>query len=330
MCGDYRPLNAVTPQDRYPMPTPEEIFDSIGDSKVFSILDLRQGFNQIMVAEADRKKTAFHGSRQLWEWHVMPFGMKNAPVTFQRVMDIVLQGLNHHKCYIDDILIHSLDFDEHLIDLESLFIRLREVKLKCHPSKCDLASDTVVYLGHRIIPNGIMPHEAKVIAILCIPVPADLAHLRGFLGLCNYYRIYIFEFSRVAHPLYLLLKKDATWEWLEACDEAFETLKKGLSSYPVLRRPDFHRPFILHTDWSCLGIGAVLAQCEEGQHEHVVAYASRSNNKAESNYSSYEGECLAVVWSVVHFCPYLYGRRFTLYTDHQPIKWLMGTDKLTG
>ena len=169
------------------MPTPEEIFDSIGDSKIFSILDLRQGFNQIMIAEADRKKTAFHGSRQLWEWNVMPFGLKNAPVMFQRVMD----------------------FDYHIGDLEALFLRLRSVNLRCHPSKCDLESETVVYLGHRIIPNGLMPHEAKVQAIMRIPVPTDVPHLRGFLGLSNYYCTFIYEFSRVAHPLYQLLKKEA-------------------------------------------------------------------------------------------------------------------------
>jgi len=330
MCGDYRPLNLVTPQDRYPMSIPKELFDSIKDSNIFTIVDLRQGFNQIVFAAKDRKKTTFHGSNKLWEWLVMPFGLKNAPVFFQRVMHQVLEGANFLKCYIDDVLVHSKRFLQHLAHLEELFKRLHEVNMKIHPKKCEFAVTSVVYLGHRILPNGIMAHWAKIVAILEMPNPTDVHTLKSFIGLCNYYRIYVQDFSTIAHPLYALLKKDVAWTWSEEAQEAFNTLKEKLSKFPILRRPDFSKVFILHTDWSALGIGVILGQLDEEGKEYVITYASRSNNKAESNYFSYKGEYLVVVWVVIHFRPYLYGTDFTLYMDHQPIKWLMTNDKLTS
>ncbi len=163
-----------------------------------------------------------------------------------------------------------------------------------------------------------------------MPNPIDVHTLRSFIGLCNYYRIYVQNFSTIAHPLYALLKKDVAWTWSEEAQEAFNTFKEKLSKFPILRRPDFSKVFILHTDQSALGIGAILDQLDEEGKEYVIAYASRSNNKAKSNYFSYKGECLNVVWVVIHFRPYLYGTNFTLYTDHQPIKWLMTNNKLTG
>jgi hypothetical protein len=175
-----------------------------------------------------------------------------------------------------------------------------------------------------------MAHWAKVVAILEMPNPTDVHTLRSFIRLCNYYRIYVQDFSTIAHPLYALLKKDVAWTWSEEAQKTFNTLKEKLSQFPIMRRPDFSKVFILHTNWSVLGIGAILGQLDEEGKEYVIAYASQSNNKAGSNYSSYEGECLAVIWVVIHFKPYLYGTNFTLYTDHQPIKWLMTNDKLTN
>jgi hypothetical protein len=158
MCGDYRPLNLVTPQDRYSMPIPQKLFNSIGDSNIFIIVDLRQGFNQIVLAAKDRKKNAFHGSNMLWEWLVMPFILENAPIFFQRIMDQILEGANFLKCYIDDVLMHSKGLLQHLAHLEELFKRLHEVNMKIHPKKCEFAITSVIYLGHRILPNGIMAH----------------------------------------------------------------------------------------------------------------------------------------------------------------------------
>jgi hypothetical protein len=191
MCGDYKPLNLVTPQDNYPMPIHEELFDNIGDSNIFIIVDLRQGFNQIVFVTKDRKKTTFHGSNKLWEWLVMPFGLKNAPVFFQRVMDQVLEGANFLKCYIDDVLVHNKGFLQHLAHLKELFKRLHKVNMTIHPKKCEFVVTSVVYLGHRILPNGIMVHWAKIVTILEMPNPINVHTLRSFIGLCNYYRIYV-------------------------------------------------------------------------------------------------------------------------------------------
>ncbi len=163
-----------------------------------------------------------------------------------------------------------------------------------------------------------------------MPNPIDVHTLKSFIGLCNYYMIYVQGFSTIAHPLYALLKNDVVWTWSEEVQEAFNTFKEKLSEFPIMRRPDFNKPFILHTDCNALGISVILGQLDEEGKEYVIAYASRSNNKVESNYSSYEGECLAIVWAIIHFKPYLYGTNFTLYTDHQPIKWLMTNDKFIG
>jgi hypothetical protein len=174
-------------------------------------MDLRQGFNQIVLVAKERKKTTFHGNNKLWEWLVMPFGLKNAPVFFQQVMDQVHEGADFLKCYIDDVLMHSNGLLQHLVHLEELFKRLHKVNMKIHPKKCEFIVTLIVYLRHRILPNGIMAHWAKVVAILEIPNPTNVHTLRSFIELCNYYRIYVQDFNIIAHPLYTLLKKDVAW-----------------------------------------------------------------------------------------------------------------------
>ncbi len=154
-------------------------------------MDLRQGFNQVVLVAKDRKKTTFHGSNKLWEWFVMPFGLKNAHVFFQQVMDQVLEGAYFLKCYIDEVLVHSKGLLHHLVHLEELFKRLHEVNMKIHPKKCEFVVTLIIYLGHRILPNDIMAHWAKVVAILEMPNPIDVHTLRSFIGLCNYYKIYV-------------------------------------------------------------------------------------------------------------------------------------------
>jgi hypothetical protein len=202
--------------------------------------------------------------------------------------------------------------------------------MKIHPKKCEFVVTSVVYLGHRILPNGIMVHWAKVISILEMPNPTNVHTLRSFIELCNYYRIYVQDFSTIVYPFYALLKKDVAWTWNEEAQEAFNTLKEKLSEFLILRKLDFNKVFILHIDCSAFGIGVIFGQLDEEGKEYVIAYASQINNKAESNYFSYEGECFAVLWAIIHFRPYFYGTKFTLYTNHQPIKWLMTNDKLIG
>jgi len=158
--------------------------------------------------------------------------------------------------------------------------------MKIHPKKCEFVITLVVYFGHIILPNGIMAHWAKVVAILDMPNPTNVHTLRSFIGLCNYYKIYVQNFSTIVHPLYALLKKDVVWTWSEKAQKAFDTFKAKLSEFPILRRPNFNKVFILHIDWSALGIGVILNQLDENGKEYVITYAFQSNNKAESNYSS--------------------------------------------
>lgn len=335
MCGDYRPINAKSKTDRYQMPTPEDMFDQIGHAKVFSTLDMRSGYHQIPLRPSDKSKTAFWGvdadNRDvLYQWRVLPFGLRNAPAEFQRVMDGVLRGLPFARCYIDDIIVFSDSPEQHIVHLQAVFERIRDSGLKLHSKKCTFFQSEIAFLGHMITPNGLGVQKAKVDALNQIPVPTDISRLRAFLGLASYYRKFVRNFSTLASPLNRLLKNNEAWVWGPAQHTAFETLKDRLSSAPVLRRPDPTLPYALHTDWSALGLGAVLTQRDSQGEEYVVAYASRSNNAAEAKYSSYEGECLAAVWAIVHFRPYLFGTPFELVTDHQPLKWLMTSDKLTG
>jgi hypothetical protein len=174
-----------------------------------------------------------------------------------------------------------------------------------------------------------MAHWAKVIGILEMPNPTNVHTWKSVIGLCNYYMIYVHNFNSIVHPLYTLLK-DVVWTWNEEAQKAFNTLKEKLSEVLILRKFDFSKVFILHTDLSALGISVIFGQLNEEGKENVIAYASRSNNKVESDYSSYKGECLAIVRAIIHFRPYLYGTKYTLYTNHQPIKWLITNDKLTG
>jgi hypothetical protein len=216
----------------------------------------------------------FHGSNKLWEWLVMPFGFQNAPVFFQRIMDQIFEGANFPKCYIDDVLVHSKGVLQHLVHLEKLFKKVHEITMKIHPKKCEFVVTSIVYLRHRILPNGIMAHWAKVISILEMPNPTDVHTLRSFIELCNYYKIYVQDFSSIAHPLYALLKKDVAWTWSEEAQEAFNTLKEELSEFPILRRRDFSKVFILHTYWNALGISAILGQLDEEGKEYVITYTS--------------------------------------------------------
>jgi hypothetical protein len=178
-------------------------------------------------------------------------------------MDQVLEGAYFLKCYINDILMHSKGFLRHLAHIEELFKRLHEINMKIHPKKCEFVITSVIYLGHKILPNGIMAHWAKVVAILEMPNPTNVHILKTSIGLCNYYNIYVQNFSTITHPLYALIKKDVTWTWSEEVQEAFDTLKEKLSEFPILKRPDFNNVFILDIDWSAIGIGVILGQLDE-------------------------------------------------------------------
>lgn len=323
-CVDYRRLNEVTKKDSYPLPRMDLILEALAGSGWFATLDLQSGYWQVELEETAREKTAFSFGRGLYEFSVMPFGLCNAPATFQRLMERVLHDVPFETClvYLDDVLVHAKTFDELLDKLELVFRRLRAAGLKLSPTKCELCQKSVTYLGHVISPTGIGPDPEKVAAVRDWPTPRNQRDVRSFIGLCGYYRRFISDFSGIARPLHQLTEKGRKFLWSEACEDAFQQLKSRLIVAPILCQPRFELPFCLDTDASQHAMGAVLSQnIDDG--ERVIEYYSKTFNKAEQNYCVTRRELLAVVKAVKHFQPYLLGRRFTLRTDHASLKWLM-------
>lgn len=323
MVIDFRELNSKTVSDAYPLPNITEILDRLGGAKYFSTFDLASGFHQIEMDPKDRQKTAFSTPNGHYEYARMPFGLKNAPATFQRLMDRVLLGLQDSELfvYLDDIVLFASSLKEHGIKVRRLFDRLHNAKLSLQPDKCEFLNTEVIYLGHIISDEGVRPDPKKTEAVDKFPVPKTATNVRQFLGLAGYYRRFIKNFSEEAKPLSDLLKKNVEFKWGSDQQRSFDHLKKALCTTPVLQYPNFEEPFILTTDASNYAIGAVLSQGKIGE-DKPVAYLSRLLNSAEKNYSTTEKECLAVVYAILHFRPYLYGRHFTLVSDHEPLRWI--------
>lgn len=321
---DYRKLNERTVGDAYPLPDVTEILDQLGQSKYFSCTDMVMGYHQIEVAEEDRAKTAFSTKEGHWEYRRLPFGLKTAPSTFQRMMNVVLSGLTGSRCFVflDDIVVYAKSLAKHDAKIRQVFDRIRGNNLKLKPEKCEFLRKEVSYLGHVISENGVLPDKAKTRVVEDFPTPRNVKQLKRFLGLMSYYRRFIPRFSTLASPLHRLLKKDAKYEWTDKQEQAFQGLKGRLISPPILRYPDFSRKFVLTTDASGEGVGAVLFQGEIGK-DLPIAFASRSLNKAERKYSATEKELLPIVWGVRYFRPYLYGTKFTVVTDHKPLTWIV-------
>ena len=320
---DYRKLNDITIGDSYPLPNITDILDKLGHSTYFTTLDLASGFHQVEVDPKDIPKTAFNTPYGHYEFLRMPFGLKNAPATFQRAMDSVLYGLQGERCfvYLDDIVVFASSLQEHEQKLTEVFDRLRQHGLKIQPDKCEFLRKEVGYLGHIISSDGVKPNPDKVQAVKDFPTPKSCKDIKSFLGLAGYYRRFIANFSNITKPLTSLLKKDVPFIWGNSQQKAFDQCKQILTTTPILQYPDFNKEFILTTDASLHAIGAILSQGEVGK-DLPIAYASRTLNKAESNYSTIERELLAIVWAVKHFRPYLFGRRFKIVTDHKPLTWL--------
>ncbi|UYV68419.1 hypothetical protein LAZ67_5004277, partial [Cordylochernes scorpioides] len=322
-CVDYRRLNKITKKDVYPLPRIDDTLDCLQGARFYSSMDLQSGYWQIDVEESDCEKTAFITPDGLYEFKVMPFGLCNAPATFERMMDGLLKGLRWTVClcYLDDIVVFSDDFEEHLRRLQLVLGCLRKAGLCLNPGKCRFGAKTITVLGHKVSGDGICLDPEKIRAVRDFPRPKSLKEVRSFLGLSSYYRRFIPNYAHMAQPLNALLKKDSVFSWNIEERHAFEALKSALISEPVLGHFDHSSPTEIHTDASNYGIGAVLVQIQKGK-ERAIAYASRTLDKAERNYSTTERECLAVIWAIGKFRPYVFGRQFTIVTDHHSLCWL--------
>lgn len=331
ICVDYRRLNAVTKTDSYPMPRIDELLHLAKRTLYMSTIDLRSGYWQVSVKPKDRDKTAVTTPFGIFRFKRMPFGLKNSGATFQRLMDRFRRGLKDIVVivYLDDIIVISTSFEEHIKDLQQVFNRLREFKLRAKREKCNFACLQVKFLGHVITPEGIRPNKEKVAAILHLPPPRNVKHLLTFLQTASWFRRFVPGFAEIARPLTQLTKKDAAWTWAKDQKESFEKLKKLLTDARILRQADETLPFIIHTDASNYALGAVLLQ-GEGNEERPVEYASRLLTAAERNYSTTEREALAVVWAVEKFRGYIDGAKVVIGTDHQPLKWLMSLKSPSG
>ncbi len=316
------------------MPLITDILDSLGQSCIFSTLDLFSGYWEVELDEESCQKTAFASPTGLWEFTILPFGICNAPALFQRLMQHVLAGLDSFSSvYLDDIIIFSKNFEDHMIHLEQVFQRLAEHGLTLKPKKCFFVQQEITYLGHIVTPSGLKPDPSKVQAVRDYPVPTDLGSLRRFIGMSSFYRKFVQGFATIAACLTNLTKKGISFNWTQQCQQAFETLKEKLVTAPVLAYPIFDDPtceFFLETDASGIGLGAVLSQMNRQNETHPIAYASRALNQHEQRYATIEQEALAVVWAVELFRCYLYGRPFKVYSDHLPLKWLMSTDSTSN
>lgn len=323
LCVDYRALNSVTTPVSYPLPRMDDLLHSTKKTIYMTTLDLRAGYHQVQVRKEDRNKTSFVTPFGTFRYRVMPFGLRNAPATFQKLIDRFRSGLPNILilAYLDDIFILSETFDVHLDDLKCVFDRLRLFKLRANRDKCTFASARVKYLGHVVTSDGIQVDDEKTSAITNMLPPKNAKQVKSIVQSCSWYRRFIANFADVSRPLTNLLKKNITWKWGPNEQDAFDQLKLALTSTPVLQQNNGSKPYILRTDASAYALSAVLLQTHDDQ-EHPIEFASRLLTSAERNYSTTEREALAVVWSLSKFRGYLDSSSVIVATDHQPLKWL--------
>ncbi|KAG7674333.1 hypothetical protein KSW81_006127 [Nannochloris sp. 'desiccata'] len=330
MCIDYRALNKQTVKNRYPLPRIEEMLDRLGKAKYFTKLDLRSGYYQIRVAKEDIYKTAFSTRYGHYEFLVMPFGLTNAPATFQTLMnDIFRTSLDKFiMVYLDDILIFSDTLEDHEKHVRHALDVLRQNKLYCKASKCEFFQTEVSFLGHVINGDGVKADPRKVQAVADWPQPKTVRQVRSFLGLANYYRRYVHGFATMAAPLTLLTKKNVPFLWTTKQTQALEALKTALSTAPVLKNPEFGKPFVITTDASEFAVGAVLSQSTpEG--ERPVAFISQTLSDTERRWPTHDRELHAIVCALKRWRHYVEGVPITVLTDHNSLKYFMEQKELS-
>jgi len=328
LCVDYKKLNAVTIRNSYPLPLIIDIIERVKGAKFFTKLDLRSAYNLIRIKKGDEYKTAFRTKYGHYEYLVMPFGLKNAPAVFQSFINSVLRPFLDKSVilYLDDILIFSDNLEEHHKTVRAVLKKLIENNLFAKLSKCEFDKDKVEFLGHIISGSGVATDPKKIKAIVEWPTPKNVKDVQRFIGLCNYYRRFVKNFSAIAKPLHSLTKKGIKFVWSPDCETAFEILKKRLTTSPVLLHPDITKQFVVECDASNFAIGAVLSQYDENNKLHPVAYHSRSLNNAELNYPITDKELLAIKEAFSTWRHLLLGAKFKVkvFTDHKNLIYTLG------
>jgi hypothetical protein len=331
VCQDFRKLNAATKKDHFPLPFIDMVLDHVAGQECFSFLDGFSGYNQVSIRKEDQLKTTFTTDWGTYAFNRMPFGLCNAPGTFQRLMMDIFQDFLKHflEVFIDDFAVFSA-WRDHLAYLRRTFERCRETGLKLHPGKCYFGMVSGLLLGHIVSRHGIAVDLAKVIVIMALLAPKNLRELRGFLGCVGYYRRFIEDYARIAGPLTGLLKKEVEYLWTIVQQEAFDELKRRLVTAPILTAPDWTREFHVTVDASGWCLGAILWQLDAGNRECPIYYASRQMNPAEKNYTTTEREALAMVYACKKFRHYLLGYKVVFHTDHDSLKYLVNKPDLSG
>jgi hypothetical protein len=319
LCVDYRPLNAVTVKNKYPLPRIDVLFDQLVGAKVFSKIDLRSGYHQIKIRASDIPKTAFSTRYGLYEYLVMSFGLTNALAYFMYLMNSVfmLELDKFVVVFIDDILVYSRNEQEHTMHLYTVLQRLRDHRLYAKLSKCDFWLREISFLGHTISQDGISVDPEKVQEVMNWKPPTTVRQIQSFLGLAGYHRRFIPDFSGIAKPMTELLKKGVKYEWSQKCEDAFHTLRQHLTTAPVLAQPNNTKSFDVYCDASGTGLGCVLMQ-----DNRVIAYASRALRPHEQNYPTHDLELAVVVHALKIWRHYLMGAHCNIYTDHKSLKYI--------
>ncbi|KAI4293409.1 hypothetical protein PAPHI01_2683, partial [Pancytospora philotis] len=323
LCGDYRKINEITVSESYPFPSIEQTIQQASGRGCFSTLDLKSGYWQVPIARESRKYTAFICSQGTFQWTRMPFGLKNASMVFQRMMDVLMRDLIGKCCYvyIDDIVVFSDSAEDHEQALEQVLARLDSAGLIVNREKCKFRCTSVEFLGHEISKDGVRPSSAKIETIMSVAQPKSKKDVMSLIGLFNYFRRFVPNFAKVMCPLYDLLKQEQRFSWKEEHQQTLDTVKQAIAKADWLVKPDFSRPLHIETDASIKAVGAVLYQEIEGERV-AIECMSKKLKGYEMNYTVTELECLAVYRAMEAFDRYVSGRKIVVHSDHQALKWL--------